>query len=170
MIPVLETKRLILRAPDVKDLDAETAFWASERADFVGGQKQPHEVWRVLATFLGHWAIRGYGFWAVDEKATGIYCGRVGIWHPGDWPEAEIGWTMMAGSEGKGIATEAALAVRTYAYDTLGWTTTISTIDPENTRSKALATKLGAKFERMHDFQGGYSLEIWRHPGPGASC
>jgi hypothetical protein len=28
---------------------------------------------------IGHWFIRGYGFWAVEEKATGAYCGQVGL-------------------------------------------------------------------------------------------
>ncbi len=168
MIPVIETERLVLRALDAGDLPAEERYWASDRSRFTGGPKAPHEVWRIVAAMLGHWMLRGYGFWAVEEKATGAYCGRVGCWHPGEWPEAEIGWTLMPEAEGRGIAAEAALAARAHAYRHFGWTTAISTIDAENTRSKALAARLGATFERMHAFPQGFALEVWRHPGPEA--
>lgn len=167
-IPVLETDRLILRAPGAADLDAETAFWTSDRSKFVGGPKQPHEVWRILATFIGHWTLRGYGMWAIEDKATGAYLGRTGAWHPGEWPEAEIGWTAMPEAEGKGIVFEAATAARDWLYTYGGWTTAISTIDVDNDRSQALAKRLGATYERDHDFPGGYTLQIWRHPAPEA--
>ncbi len=168
MIPTLETERLILRGLTEADIGAEERYWTSDRSHFTGGPKAPHEVWRIVATMIGHWSLRGYGFWAVEEKATGLYCGRVGAWHPGEWPEAEIGWTLMPEAEGRGIAHEAALAARAHCYGPLGWTTAISTIDSGNTRSKALAARLGAKYERMHAFPQGFELEIWRHPGPEA--
>ncbi len=50
---------------------------------------------------IGHWTLRGYGFWAVEETASGAYCGQVGLWNPEGWAEAEIGWLMMEGFEGK---------------------------------------------------------------------
>ncbi len=165
IIPTLQTQRLILRAPSERDVAPETAFWASERSRFVGGPKPAHEVWRVIAGYLGHWALRGYGFFALDDKATGAYLGRAGFWHPGDWPEREIGWSLMAEAEGKGYATEAALACRAYAYETLGWTTAISSLDDDNDASRAVAERLGCTFERTHDFPGGYTMNIYRHPG-----
>lgn len=167
-IPTVETERLILRAPAMKDLDAETSFWTSDRSSYVGGPKQPHDVWRILSGYLGQWALRGYGFWAIEDKATGTYLGRVGGYHPIEWPEAEIGWTAMPEAEGKGIISEAALAARHWLYTTGGWTTAISTIDAGNTRSIALAERLGATYERDHDFPAGYTLQIWRHPDPKA--
>ena len=48
---------------------------------------------------------------------------------------------------GKGYATEAAQAARAHAYDVLGWETAISLIDPENLGSKAVAERLGARFD-----------------------
>lgn len=165
-IPVLETERLVLRAHSLDDLDAEVAFYESDRCIHVGGRKTRDDVWRLLATFIGHWAFRGYGFWAIEDRETRSYQGRVGLWYPGGWPEPEIGWVLMGNGEGRGFATEAAIAARNYAYETLGWTTAISLIDPENARSQAVATRLGAQRCGTHFFKQGDFADIWRHPGP----
>lgn len=165
-IPTLTTERLILRAPQESDLEAEVAFYASERSAHVGGPVPRDQVWRMLATFLGHWALRGYGFWGIQDRETGAYLGRAGLWFPEGWPEREIGWALMAGAEGRGIAKEAALAAREYAYKVLNWETTISLIAPSNTRSIALAERLGARYEKNFDHaRFGKSL-IYRHPSP----
>ncbi|MEM7506881.1 MAG: GNAT family N-acetyltransferase [Pseudomonadota bacterium] len=165
-IPVVETERLRLRAPSEADLETEAAFFATDRSAFVGGPLVRDEVWRAIASMLGHWVIRGYGFWAVDEKETGLYCGRVGLWNPEAWPEPEIGWTLMEAAEGRGIALEAALAARRYAYDTLGWTTAVSSIDPDNNRSAALAARMGARYEYDYTHPRYGEMKVWRHPGP----
>ncbi len=168
-IPVLETERLILRAPSEADFEADVAFYASDRSKGVGGPLRRDEVWRNLAARLGHWILRGYGFWAVDEKATGAYCGRVGLWFPDGWPEREIGWTLMGHAEGRGIAHEAAFRVRDYAYGALGWTTAISLIAPDNERSKKLARRLGATLDYIYEHPSHGPVEIYRHPGPEAT-
>jgi RimJ/RimL family protein N-acetyltransferase len=166
-IPTLETERLFLRAMRDEDIAEEVAFFASERSHNVGGPLPKNQVWRAMAGMIGHWALRGYGFWALEEKTTGRYLGRVGLWCPDPWPEPEIGWTVMDHAEGKGFAREAALASRAYAYDVLGWTTAISLIVAGNTRSEALAARLGAHHEGdyLHPTIG--AMNIWRHPGPG---
>lgn len=165
-IPTLETERLILRGFKPSDVEAEIAFYASDRSQFVGGPLNAEQTWRGVAAIIGHWALRGYGFWALEDKATGTYVGRVGLWNPHGWPEPEIGWTMMAEGEGKGFAHEAALAIRAYGYEVLGWPTMISLIDPDNTRSQALAAKLGAHMERLFENERLGKVQIWRHPRP----
>lgn len=168
MIPVIETERLILRAPKEEDVPHEAAFYASDRAEYVGGQLAPELVWRAVAAAIGHWHLRGYGPWAVEEKTTGAYCGHVGPWFPAGWPEPEISYTLMAGAEGRGIGREAAARSLAFAYGELGWTTAISLIDPRNARSIALAERLGAR--RVDDYahpQYG-AMGIWRYPGPEA--
>lgn len=167
-IPTLETDRLFLRALCQDDFEAEAAFFETEASRFVGGPKQPHEAWRNLAKMLGHWALRGFGFWGLEEKSTGLYQGRVGLWYPHGWYEQEIGWTLMPDATGKGYATEAAIASRKYAYEVLGWTTAISQIDPKNDASKAVATRLGAAYETIYDDPEYGPIEVWRHPGPEA--
>lgn len=163
-IPTLETERLILRAPALKDFPAESAFFESDASRFVGGPVRPDQSWRSLASVIGHWALRGYGFWALESKDTGEYMGRVGLWNPEGWPEPEIGWTLMENAQGHGFATEAAIAARDYAYHELGWETAISLIDPANKASEAVAKRLGASFETTYEHPAFGTMYIWRHP------
>ncbi|WP_137702539.1 GNAT family N-acetyltransferase [Marimonas lutisalis] len=165
-IPSLETERLILREPREADFAYERAFFASDASRFVGGPLPAHRAWRTLAMVVGHWAFRGFGLWGVEDKATGTYLGRVGLWFPEGWAEREIGWTLMPHAWGKGYATEAAIAARAHAYDVLGWDTAVSLIAPENDASKAVARRLGATLERMHDDPEYGPVEIWRHLAP----
>src|SRR5690606_35514779 len=123
------------------------AFFASPRSAFVGGPQSRAESWRSFAAYAGHWSLRGYGPFAVEEKATGIYCGRTGPYFPEGWPEPELAWTLMDHAEGRGIAAEAARAARLWAYRSLGWTTAVSVIARGNVRSAALAERLGARRE-----------------------
>ena len=167
-IPELETDRLRLRAPRLEDWPALSEFYASDRAKYVGGPKTAEQTWRSLATETGHWALRGYGRWALEEKATGKYVGICGLWEPDGFPEMELGWDLFEGATGKGYATEAGAAARAHAYDVLGRNTVISMIAPENTASKAVATRLGAAFEEVFTHVTFGEVEVWRHPGPEA--
>lgn len=167
-IPTLETDRLILRAPREEDIAAEIDFFGTEASRFVGGPMPAHRTWRAIAMVIGHWALRGFGFWALEDKATGTYQGRVGLWFPLGWKEREIGWTLMPHATGHGYATEAALTARAHAYDVLGWDTAISQIAPANEASKAVARRLGAAYESQYEDPEYGTMEIWRHLPPAA--
>lgn len=168
-IPRIETDSLLMREYRQADFDDFAAFYADERSHFIGGPLTRELAWRGLATHLGHWALRGYGFWAVEEKATGRFCGHVGLWFPEGWFEPEVGWVMMGHAEGRGIAREAALVARRYAYETLGWATAVSMIDPGNARSIRLAERLGCGYEGMFTHTRLGPMQIWRHPPPQAA-
>ena len=168
-IPVLETERLVLRAPEEGDFEAYARFFAHQQSEGIGGPVPRDLAWRRLACLAGHWMLRGYGMWALEEKASGDLAGFCGPWNPEGWSEPEIGWSLMLGMTGKGYATEAAFRAREYAYDTLGWTTAISLIADTNHASKRVAERLGARFEEIKTipFQGGeVTAEIYRHPSP----
>ena len=166
-IPVIETERLILRGPRAEDFEVEAAFFASERSSFVGGPMPREAAWRAFAAACGHWMLRGYGFWALEDKATGAYLGRVGLWFPEGWPEPEIGWTLSGRDvEGRGFALEAAVAARRYAYGPLNWATAISLIDPANARSVLLAERLGARLEGDFRHERFGAMQVYRHPSP----
>lgn len=165
-VPVLETQRLRMRAPSLDDVEAEAEFFATDRSKGVGGPLRRDQVWRGQLTLIAHWLIRGYGFWGVEDRKTGEYYGHVGCWYPEGWPEPEIGWTVMASAEGKGIAFEAAQAARAYAYGPLGWSTAISLILPDNHRSIALAKRMGATFDSMYVHPAHGEVPIYRHPDP----
>lgn len=162
-IPVIETERLILREPRAADMPAFDAFAASERARFVGGpDASGHAGWDTLRGMLGHWLLRGHGWWTVQDRPTGAVAGRVGIGHHVDWPEPELGWHIFDGFEGRGLAHEAALAARSW-WTGRGNPAPISLIDPDNIRSIGLAKRLGARPEGEMTLRGGRTL-IYRHP------
>ncbi len=166
--PTLETDRLLLRAPTLDDLEPMAAFYASERSRFVGGPQTKELVWRTLAMEAGHWILNGFGRWTLVEKDTGASVGTVGLWHPEGFPERELGWDLFEGATGKGYATEAALAARAHAYDTLGWKTIISLVADENTPSERVAKRLGATFDGNFTHERYGPMRVFRHPGPEA--
>jgi RimJ/RimL family protein N-acetyltransferase len=148
---MLETERLILRRIDAaRDFDAWAKAMADERTvRFLGVKPMDRALaWRNMAAIIGHWEIRGYGFFSVESKATGEWIGRVGPWNPEGWPEPEIGWTISPDHWGKGYATEAAKASLRYAFDVLGWKRVIHVILTGNERSIAVAERLGSTFVR----------------------
>lgn len=167
-IPVIETERMRLRGPVASDFEPVAEFFAdAERASGFGGQQNRNEAWRWFASNLGHWALRGYGFWIVETKA-GAPVGMVGLWEPEGWPEPELGYVMFATGEGKGYAFEAATAARSYAYDVLGFSTLSSNIFPGNLRSVALAERMGAWKEREYQNVSHGTEMVYRHPKPAA--
>lgn len=166
--PTLETERLILRPPALTDFDALANFYASPRAEFVGGPQSRELTWRTLALEAGHWVLRGFGRWTLVEKNTQAPVGIVGLWHPEGFPENELGWDLFDGATGKGYATEAAKAVRAYAYGTMGWTTLTSLIADGNDGSRRVAERLGATYDSDFTHERFGSMQVWRHPGPEA--
>ena len=165
-IPEVETERLRLRLPRMSDLPAHVAFRASERSKGVGGPYDKASSFHHLAGIVGQWQLRGYGRWMVADKGTDQPLGIVGVYHPEDWPEAEIGWSLYAGAEGRGIATEAAKATRDFAYGTLGWSRIISLIMPDNARSIRLAERLGCEKDGVFRHAVYGTLDIWVHAAP----
>jgi RimJ/RimL family protein N-acetyltransferase len=105
------------------------------------------ECWRGIAVFLGHWHLRGYGWWAVEERDTGRFLGRIGLYNPEGWPGIEVGWLLGREVWGRGLATEGAKAALAFAFDVVGADHVISLIDPRNTRSIRVAEKIGARYE-----------------------
>jgi RimJ/RimL family protein N-acetyltransferase len=167
-IPVLGTVRLRLRAPEIGDFEPYAAFLASERAVHERGPMGRPAAWREFCAALACWSLRGFGAWSVTERAGGAYLGEVGLFQPVEYPEPEIGWMVVPDAEGRGIAHEAALAVRAWAYGTLGLKTLVSYIDPANARSIRLAERLGAVLDRAAPGIDPGDL-VFRHPGPRAA-
>lgn len=102
-------------------------------------------AWRHLAMLVGHWHLRGYGHWVVEEKSSGRYAGRVGFYNPEGWPGFELGWTLGREFWGKGYATEAARRALRYAFEEMNRDHVISLIDPANEASIKVAGRIGEK-------------------------
>lgn len=160
-VPVLRTERTRLRAPRLTDYDALHGITGSARNDFEGGPSTPAETWADLCGMTAIWLLRGHGMWTVETHAGDI-AGFVLIGtEPGD-EEHELGWLMCGPFEGQGLAHEAAIAARDHARDILRLPSLVSYIANGNTRSEALAARLGAAPDGTL-FNG--SLTIWRHWG-----
>src|ERR1700710_2355429 len=109
--PVVETPRLILRLWRSDDIIPYTAMLADPAtARFITVDGKPVEDtmtgWRHTVVMAGHWAIHGAGMFAVEEKHSGRFVGRVGPWFPPTWPDFEIGWGITRQAQGKGYAGE----------------------------------------------------------------
>jgi len=148
---VLETERLILRPFAIDDFDAFAAMYADPRvAEFVTEDGKPlsrFSAWRAFATIVGHWTLRGFGLFAVVERATGTFVGRIGPWQPEGWPDFEIGWTIRSECWGRGYATEAVKRCIENAFTELDRSHISSFIAPENMRSIHVAERVGERLE-----------------------
>jgi len=156
-IPVLETPRLRLRRPALRDFDAYAALCADPEVMRYIGDGQPQSrrrAWQAFTGMLGHWAIRGYGQFAVESKATGAFLGRVGLYHPDPWPGIELAWALARAHWGLGFAPEAAAAVRDWVFYKLRLPRLVSLIIPENRPSIRVAEKIGERFDREDKIDG----------------
>lgn len=166
LVPILETERLILRGFRQEDLEPFAAFYATEESRFVGGPADDALAWRKLSGYAGSWMLRGYGKFALEEKASGGFVGLVGPWFPRGWPEPEISWTVMPEFQGMGFAREAALRSLRFAYGRLGWTKACSCIDADNISSIRLAESLGAVRESETEIRPFGPALLYRHRPP----
>lgn len=166
-IPTLTTERLTLRAPQMSDLDTYVEFRLSERSRLIGGPFPPETAMMSLSAIVGHWLLRGFGRWIIADRTNDQPMGIVGPYYPAEWPEPEIAWTVFGNAEGLGIAFEAANAALDFAYDVLNWPTAVSCVSVDNTRSRALAKRLGARRDGVFEHPVYGNLEIYRHVEPG---
>ena len=128
------------------DLDAYAGMCADPqvmRYIGAGATLTRSEAWRNIALVLGHWHLRGYGLWAVEEQCSGEFVGRVGCFNPDGWPGLEVGWMLRRESWGRGYATEAARAAIRFAFSELDQPRVISLIQPDNDASIRVAERLG---------------------------
>jgi ribosomal-protein-alanine N-acetyltransferase len=165
-IPTLTTGRLTLRAPKPADADAYGAFLESPRSAGVGGPYMATDAFDKMCNMVGHWHLRGYGRWMIADRATDAALGLCGPFFPEGWPAPEFAWTVFEAAEGRGIAFEAVTEARRWAYATLGWDTAISLVIAGNTRSNALAERLGCTRDGTYDSPHFGAMDVWRHPGP----
>jgi len=149
--PVLETERLKLRPHCIGDFDPCAAMWSDvDVTRYIGGRPfSPEETWARLLRYAGHWSWLGFGFWAVEEKATGRFVGELGFAdfkreiEPSLAGIPELGWVLATGAHGKGYATEAVRTAIAWGDAFFGPARTICLIHPQNAKSIRVAGKCG---------------------------
>jgi RimJ/RimL family protein N-acetyltransferase len=153
MVPVLETERLKLRGHRLDDFPACAAMWADPIVTLhIGGKPlSTEESWTKFLRYVGHWSLLGFGYWVVEEKATGQFAGELGF---ADYKRniqpslnaPEIGWVLASQFHGKGYATEAVRAAVAWGdqyFDRYFISGTTCIIHPENLPSVHVAEKCG---------------------------
>ncbi|HUS97013.1 MAG TPA: GNAT family N-acetyltransferase [Hyphomicrobiaceae bacterium] len=165
VIPALATDRLNLRHWQRQDFEPLAAFLADGHANRYRGPARAlslSESWNYLCETIGQWQLRGYGIFAIEQRATGVLAGWSGLWHPIELPEPELAWTLFPSAQGKGLATEAARCVQHWAARDLQLPSLFSFVHPQNKPSRRLAERLGAVIEKETEFRSQPRL-VYRH-------
>lgn len=149
---ITQTERLLLRPLDMSDITEMCQVLCDpEVMLFSGGVKPGKGVSEWLKGCIENYSNFGFGLWAVVEKETkGAigYCGLTKLPEIDGHPEIEIGFRLARNFWSRGYATEAAVAVRNYAFHALSLHRLIALIDPENTSSIRVVDKLGMHYEK----------------------
>ena len=157
----LRTERLVLRMLREDDLNEYAVMTADPEVTRHlgdGSTLSRADAWRQMAMILGHWQLRGYGMWAVEEASTGRLAGRIGFFNPEGWPGFELGWTLAREFWGRGYATEGARRALEYGFNELGREHVISLIRPANLPSVRVAERLGERLEDTVELHGNPAL------------
>lgn len=162
-IPTIESERLIMRSFRDDDFEPMARFFASDVSSFYGGPCDRIQAWRKFAVYPGHWALRGYGPFALEVRESGDFIGICGPWYPEGWPEPEITWALVPGHHGHGYATEAARRALRFSYESLRWPTAVSVVADGNDASVRVAQRLGATLESSFEGAAGETRHLFRH-------
>jgi RimJ/RimL family protein N-acetyltransferase len=171
---LLETERLVLRKPQLEDADDLLEYVGDpDVMRWIGGDTGDLAATvTTIERWLARWDENDIGMFSVVRH--GVVVGRVGflIWDAKDWqissfaravePVTELGWTISRTHWGHGYATEAARALRPWAYER-GVESLISLINPANVRSIRVAEKLDAAPTETVEIAGSPAI-IWQHP------
>jgi RimJ/RimL family protein N-acetyltransferase len=170
--PDVETARLLLRGHRREDLADSLAMWSDPRVTrHIGGVPSSEErTWARLLGYRGHWTFTGYGYWLVEERASGRFVGEVGFADfkrdvtPSLGGAPEAGWALAPWAHGKGYATEALGAATAWLEGLLGKVRTVCMIDPQNTPSLRLALRAGYREWARTTYRGEATVLLERAP------
>jgi RimJ/RimL family protein N-acetyltransferase len=150
-VPVIETERLRLVGHGIQDFPHCVAMWSDPQVVryTIGEPSPPQRTWLRILGYRGHWALLGFGYWAVQEKISGRYIGELGF---ADFKRnlkvplegvPELGWALAPFAQGQGYATEALTAAVAWGDRQFQAPRTFCIIHRDNARSLRVAAKLG---------------------------
>ena len=166
MAPTLTSDRLLLTQMTLDHIHALYPLMGSARTGYMDGPFTKRAAWYLLAADVASWTLLGFGGWAITDRNTGQLLGQIALSQPPHYPERELGWLLFDYAEGQGYAHEAGKTVLAWARDAQNYITLVSYITPENSRSVALAKRLGAVLDPNAVLPDGDSIEdtvIYRH-------
>lgn len=168
LAPRVETPRLVLRPHRAADLDAVAALWADpEVVRYIGGKPATRQdAWSRILRYAGHWALLGFGYWAIELRATGAFVGEIGLANferdvvpPLDAPE--LGFALVPAVHRQGIAHEAAEAV--LAREGARFPRTVALVDEGHRASARVLARLGYVESGRTSYGGAAVVRYERH-------
>jgi len=126
------------------------------------------QAWSRLLSYAGLWALGGFGYWAVEERSSGVFVGEIGFADfkrditPSIRGLPEMGWVLTSAHHGKGYATEGVRAALTWADQHLPAARTVCLINPENAASIRVAGKAGYTETHVATFNNAPTLMFER--------
>lgn len=161
---MIQTPRLLLRRMTADDIEQLLVIFSDPRvmASFNDRLFDRPMMERWIRRNLEHQDLYGYGLFSVILREEGILIGDCGLEHMevDGTPEVELGYDFRSDYWGRGFATEAAAAVRDFAFSERGLTRLISLIRPSNVASCRVAEKIGMTSER-EIMRGGHPYRIY---------
>jgi RimJ/RimL family protein N-acetyltransferase len=176
----LYTGRLCLRPPAPHDAEALYDLFADEEI-MRGLNREPvsavADVRTMIEGMSDSWRTDRLGAFIIETTADRRLVGQAGLmifdtrgWTPstraqaGTHAQPELGWALMRADWGKGYATEAAAAIRDWAYESRLIDRLVSLISPDNIRSQRVAERLGATpTESVTPADSKRKAVVWRH-------
>ena len=162
-IPVLETERLVLRAPQASDLNAFTCYATSARTRYVGGPVTPAGAAQKFATMIGQWVLRGFGRFTITRRDTGAPIGHAGPFQMDAEAAPELTWSLWdLRFEGQGFASEAAQATADWVFGSLCLPRATTIIHRQNLASERIAMRLGGHATDETPAEFGPDFRYWQ--------
>ena len=151
-----------MRSHRIADFADCAAMWADAGVTrYIGGKPfSEEESWGRLLRYIGHWSLMGFGYWAVEDKATGNFIGEVGFAdykrdiQPSIQGMPELGWVFVSRIHGTGYATETVRAAAAWGDANFGSMRTVCLIHPENLASIRVAEKCGYREYQRSIYKG----------------
>ena len=161
-VPVITTERLILRGHRVEDFVDCLSLWSDPQVTrFIGGRPfTADEVWTRILRYAGRWTLMGFGYWRVEDRASGQCLGEVGYHYNNRDMEPrldevpEAGWAFHPHAQGKGYGLEAVQALLAWGDEHFPYKASVCLIDPANQPSIRLAERCGYRLRQRGTFKG----------------
>ncbi len=165
-VPVLETARLNLRALKDEDFEQYAAMWAEPAVVrfIVGSPLSREAAWSRFLRQAGHWERLGFGYFAIEDRASATLLGEAGFQdlrrtlNPSIEGTMEAGWVLATKAHGTGVAEEAMRACLDWADRTLPGKRITCIIRPDHAASLHIARKLGFGVFATSDYNGSPTL------------
>jgi RimJ/RimL family protein N-acetyltransferase len=174
-IPTIHTERLVLRSHRLDDFKDFCALWADDDVirHISGTPSTREQSWARMMRYAGLWHHLGFGFLAIEEKATGRFIGEAGFHEvlrdmsPSIEGTLETGWALMPSVHGRGYATEALRALLAWADHGFPDRRMTCIISPDNAPSLRLADRIGFREMTITTYLGKPAVILERRAAGG---